>query len=99
MLVSINSSIDFVLMVLVLDSWGKIPSGFLSGNLYELGDFSECLNIERSGKRFKTQYCLGQLLFDVGSRKSTYNSLQMNNYHLWQMEEMKKTVERMLLMP
>ncbi|XP_032311125.1 nose resistant to fluoxetine protein 6-like [Drosophila ananassae] len=28
----------------MFDSWGKIPSGILRGNLYELGNFDECLN-------------------------------------------------------
>lgn len=36
-----------------------------SGNLYELGGFSQCLNIKRDGHRYKTQYCLGQLIFEL----------------------------------
>lgn len=39
----------------VLDSWGKIPSGILNGDLYELGDFDECLDIE-APNNFEPQY-------------------------------------------
>lgn len=49
----------------VFDSWGKIPSSILEGNLYDFGGFSECLNIERNAKRYETQYCLGQLNFEL----------------------------------
>lgn len=31
---------------LVLDSWGKIPSGLLKGSLSEFGNYDECLAIE-----------------------------------------------------
>lgn len=76
---------DTILMVSVVDAWGKMPSGFFSGmyhleitnlhwiiynkttflgNLYELGEFSQCLNIKRDGKRYETKYCVGQLIFN-----------------------------------
>lgn len=44
----------------VVDSWGNFPSGILQGNLYELGSFSECFHINRDGKPYNTQYCIGQ---------------------------------------
>lgn len=67
----------------VLDSWGKFPSGFFSGNFYEFGDFSECLNIERHGVRYETQYCLGQLILDLGKLNSsaTFRSNEFNINH------------------
>lgn len=51
---------DFVAEI-VVDSWGKVPSGILEGNVYSLGSFLECLNIERNGKMYKSQYCLAQI--------------------------------------
>ncbi|XP_031625866.1 nose resistant to fluoxetine protein 6-like [Contarinia nasturtii] len=49
----------------VVDAWGKIPSGVLSGNYYDAGAFSQCFNIKRNGELFKTQYCMGNLVFDL----------------------------------
>lgn len=49
----------------VLDAWGKLPSGLLEGNLYELGAFSECFHIERNDKHYDSKYCMGELAFDV----------------------------------
>lgn len=57
--------IVYLFSLQVVDSWGKIPSTWFSGNSYEFGGFSECLNIERNGEMYKTQYCLGHLLFDL----------------------------------
>lgn len=54
---------DFVLHS-VLDAWGKVPSAIFSGNLYDLGGFSQCSNIERQGKVYKTQYCIGQVVIE-----------------------------------
>lgn len=49
----------------VVDAWGKIPSGILSGNTYEFGEFSQCLGLKRDKKPYDTQYCLGQFVFDL----------------------------------
>lgn len=49
----------------VVDSWGKIPSAVFSGNLFEFGGFSECFHIKRDENLYKTQYCLGKMIFDV----------------------------------
>lgn len=56
---------------LVIDAWGKLPSGILSGNFYEFGAFSQCFNIERFNELYETQYCLGYLIIGKGvvSRK------------------------------
>lgn len=47
----------------VVDAWGKLPSGILSGNSFEPGSFSQCFHIERNGADYKTQYCIGTLIF------------------------------------
>lgn len=49
----------------VLDSWGRIPSGILSGNLYDFGDFRRCFHLERNGEAYPTQYCLGRIIVDI----------------------------------
>lgn len=67
--------IVYLFSLQVVDSWGKIPSTWFSGNSYEFGGFSECLNIERNGEMYKTQYCLGHLLFDL-NRASAPNSAE-----------------------
>lgn len=41
----------------MIDSWGKLQSGLLMGNFYELGNFDECMN---SDGGFAAQYCLAQ---------------------------------------
>lgn len=60
----------FPLNITVIDAWGKIPSGILYGNAYELGQFDECLTIEKPADDqdpniLKGQYCLTQL--NIGS--------------------------------
>lgn len=46
----------------MFDSWGRIPSGILSGNLFSFGNFDECLSInevtESNSGTIKGQYCL-----------------------------------------
>lgn len=50
---------------IVLDSWGKFPSGIFSGNAYDFGAFSQCLNLERNGQHYSTQYCLATITFTM----------------------------------
>lgn len=48
-------------MKLVIDSWGKLPSGILEGNFHEYGSFTECLNLMRNGQTYKSQYCMATI--------------------------------------
>lgn len=46
---------------LVIDSWGKIPSGLYSGNFFDFGMFDQCLDVSHAsddGNTIKGQYCL-----------------------------------------
>lgn len=48
------------------DAWGKLPSGVLSGNHYELGDYDACMAVQHistdaSLGTIHGQYCLAQL--------------------------------------
>lgn len=47
----------------MLDAWGNYPSGTVRGNFFDLGSFSQCFNIVRNKRAYKTQYCIGQLKF------------------------------------
>lgn len=40
------------------DASAKIPSGVLSGNINQLGDFDECLNVKAPNNEFTGKYCL-----------------------------------------
>lgn len=48
-----------------MDAWGKIPSGMLSGNIIELGNFDQCIAVKHKlgpqpdDDTFEGQYCLG----------------------------------------
>lgn len=54
-------------VVIVVDSWGKIPSGILEGNIHALGSFSECLHLKRNEENYKSQYCLAQITAKMGA--------------------------------
>ncbi|XP_043644252.1 nose resistant to fluoxetine protein 6 [Drosophila teissieri] len=44
----------------MIDAWGSIPSGLLTGNSYDLGNFDECLNIRKQIGQVRTiqgKYC------------------------------------------
>ncbi|XP_016984860.1 nose resistant to fluoxetine protein 6 [Drosophila rhopaloa] len=44
----------------MIDAWGSIPSGLLTGNSYDLGNFDECLNIKKEvnqGRTLQGKYC------------------------------------------
>ncbi|XP_016989158.2 nose resistant to fluoxetine protein 6-like [Drosophila rhopaloa] len=44
----------------MIDSWGSIPSGLLNGNMYDLGNFDECLNIRKEvsqSRAIQGKYC------------------------------------------
>lgn len=68
---------------IVIDAWGKLPSEIFEGNLYELGGFSECFHIENQGELYKTQYCLANLIVDIGGiPKPQLNRHDVNVFNL-----------------
>lgn len=38
-----------------------MPSGILAGNAFELGSFTQCLNIKRNEEKYDSQYCLAAI--------------------------------------
>lgn len=47
-----------VFIIAVYDGSAKIPSGILSGNVNQFGDFDQCLNANEDKLGIKGQYCL-----------------------------------------
>lgn len=41
----------------MFDAFGKLPNGFINGNINALGDYDQCLSVNVSG-HFRGQYCL-----------------------------------------
>ncbi|XP_011304464.1 nose resistant to fluoxetine protein 6 isoform X2 [Fopius arisanus] len=48
----------------MFDATAKIPSGLLSGNINQLGDFDECLGLE-GPEDIRGQYCLAYLQLEI----------------------------------
>ena len=67
------------MFVLVVDSWGKIPSALLDGNLYELGGFEECLNIQWNDGLYESKYCLGALKIDRKMLQVSHKNINLKN--------------------
>ena len=55
----------------MVDSWGKPPSGILSGHLAVPGDFEECISargrISGTEEKIRGSYCLGVFIPNLGS--------------------------------
>lgn len=60
-----NENEKYIFCESVADAWGKLPSGILEGNLFDLGSFSECLHIDRNGELYQTKYCLAEMQLDL----------------------------------
>lgn len=56
---------------IVYDSSARISSGILNGNINQLGDFDQCLNVLNPDDEFQGKYCLAYLQPSV-SDNSTY---------------------------
>lgn len=54
------------IFVPVFDATAKPPSGILSGNGNQYGDFDECLGIDGA---VRGKYCLAYLQVDIGGEK------------------------------
>lgn len=56
---------NLLVFPLVYDASAKIPSGILSGNLNQMGDFDECLNVKQPNNEFTGKYCLASIQLSV----------------------------------
>lgn len=60
------------------DAWGKLPSGILSGNLYELGNFDQCLSINnfvQDAGAIKGQYCLASVALRLNQSEKNFENI------------------------
>lgn len=62
-----------IFFVSVMDASAKIPSGILSGNINQLGDFDECLSIDAPNDAFQGQYCLAYIQPSVSEKYERLN--------------------------
>lgn len=53
------------IIFLVHDASAKIPSGLLSGNVNQFGDFDECLSVVAPNEEFTGKYCLSYVQVSV----------------------------------
>lgn len=63
----------------MLDSWGKVPSGILRGNLNQFGDYDQCLSISDS---VNGQYCLATFDVKLSSRLAPFDDLIHSHYEM-----------------
>ncbi|XP_044732130.1 uncharacterized protein LOC123295001 [Chrysoperla carnea] len=73
-----NTSIQENCSNFVYDASAKIPSGLLSGNINQFGDFDECINSHSDDGEIAGQYCLVDIQTVEPSSKSDY-LLKLNN--------------------
>jgi hypothetical protein len=52
------------MIVLVYDASAKIPSGVISGNIQQLGNYDECLQIQ-TDQNFIAQACSASVQFEI----------------------------------
>ncbi|XP_052838930.1 O-acyltransferase like protein-like [Drosophila gunungcola] len=70
----------------MMDSWGSNPSGLLTGNVYDLGNFDECLNVRREVSQNRTlqgKYCFRSVYLFARSATcipASCSAVHMKNY-------------------
>jgi hypothetical protein len=52
-------------IILVYDASAKVPSGILSGNINQYGNFDQCLSVNEPSNLFKGKYCLAYFQLKV----------------------------------
>lgn len=60
----------------MIDANAKLPSGILSGNINQLGDFDECLSVVARNNDFRGQYCLASAQLSVPRKFKYLNRLK-----------------------
>lgn len=52
----------------MFDSWAKIPSGIMKGNIWQFGNYKQCLNVNMKLPRplgtLEGQYCFANLMLN-----------------------------------
>ncbi|CAG0892613.1 unnamed protein product [Darwinula stevensoni] len=69
----LNSGNASTWSLLMADASGKIPAGYLKGNVFSVGNFDECLKVSVNfddGYRFLGKHCLAQIFAATEGRKT-----------------------------
>lgn len=56
------------------DAWGNIPSGIFSGNIYDLGNFDQCVELEHYSDLYGEivgQHCIMMIPYDKAQSSRT----------------------------
>lgn len=71
--------LEIIFVCIVWDATAKSTEGILTGNIYQMGDFHECVETEAP---FVTQYCLVTIMahFKNGSYKQNHFYSNNNNF-------------------
>lgn len=66
----------------MFDARAKLPSGILSGNLNQFGDFDECLAVRSTDESFRGKFCLASIMFNeiAGNDVLKFKILAANSY-------------------
>lgn len=80
----------FVILFLVRDASARLPRGILQGNLVDLGNFHQCLNINEGADNMhiKGKYCMTRVLADD-------NSQMLNFLSDWPSGDINKRIDKM----
>ena len=60
----------------MFDANAKLSSGLLNGNIYQFGDFDQCLSTTAPESQFQGQYCLSSIMFDIPENYEYFNNLK-----------------------
>lgn len=62
----------------MVDAWGKLPSGFFDGNMYDLGSFNECFDLQRGNEKYSSKYCTARLALNITGMMSPQKTYRSN---------------------
>ena len=62
----------------MIDAWGKIPPGLLTGNLMSLGQFDECMDLNDDKESVIPQYCLASVNPTSKVRRNLIINIKLN---------------------
>lgn len=65
----------------VIDAWGKVPTGITEGSIAHFGEFDQCLEISEETNKLRGQYCLAKFILPYPSRESYRKKTPLYGYH------------------
>lgn len=61
----------------MIDASAKLPSGILSGNLNQYGDFDECLSVNGEHHQINSKYCLATIDIKPSNDDQTTDNIRI----------------------